>query len=523
MARKEKFGRFVLLEEVETSGLGIEYRAAKLSPTGLEKIVSLLRIKPSVAAHGDVVKALMEQVKFAAQIHNPNLLRIHGIGKVDAAYYISFEHVEGKSLRAIFDRTRQEGFPFSVDHTLLIASKTCAALEAAHARKLEGGARYFHGFLTPGCVLVSYEGEVRTRGFGLWPSGIREAGGATADEEAYLSPEQAAGSAADTRSDVWAAGALLFEMLTGRRVTEDGSREDASARVARARMKNPAGDDDALPKPIAEILRKALGADPDDRFRDVQEMRKAVDALLFSGDFSPTTFNLAFFMHSLFRQEIDREARALREEREASYGEFLADEPAPAPATPAPFGAPVFTAAPEPTAATAPAAPLTPATPVAAAPVAAAAAAHAAAPAITRPEPPPRRAAPAAAAPVLVPVAEATASPLHAASAAHARAEPGVSAQQAAAGFTFHKAEPAPGRSRPALAVVATALLILIGAAAGYMSVRARPAVTEAARLPPSTTLSPEAAAAMARVKELEDRLQAIEVEKAEAEARAAE
>ena len=103
----------------------------------------------------------MDQVKFAAQLQNPNILKIFGIGKVDASYYISYEFLEGKSLRAIFSRCRQDGFPFSVDHALLIASKICSALEYAHARKNEAGGRYFHGLVTPASVLVSYEGEVR--------------------------------------------------------------------------------------------------------------------------------------------------------------------------------------------------------------------------------------------------------------------------------------------------------------------------------------------------------------------------
>jgi serine/threonine-protein kinase len=507
MATKEKFGRFVLLEELETSGLGTEYRAAKLAPAGLEKIVSLLRIKPAVSARTEAVKALMEHIKFAAQLHNPNVVRIHGIGKVDAAYYVSHELIEGKSLRAVFERTRQDGFPFSVDHTLLIASKACSALEYAHSRKVDGGARYFHGFLTPGCVLVSYEGEVRVRGFGVWPSRIREAGAATPEEDAYLAPEQAADGRGDPRSDVWAIGALLFEMLTGVRASGDGKREDAVARLAQARMKNTAGDEEGLPRPIADILRKALAADPAARFAEVQELRKAVDALLFSGEFSPTTFNLAFFMHSVFRQDIDREARALREEKEASYADYLADEPAPAPGAAVP--------------------------PATAVPVAPLAEAAAPAPVAWLPE---RRASPPAA-PVVAPPAEASApaplpavsaplpaaTPSPAASPAPTRAAHDVSPQQAAAGFTFHRPPAAPRRNRGALAAVGTAALLLIGAGAGYMGLRGRPAVTEAALLPPSTTLSPEAVAAMARVKELEQRLQAIETEKAAAEARAAE
>lgn len=166
MANKEKFGKFLLFEAIESFGVGGEYRAAKLGAAGLEKIVSLLRVAPAVSGNAEVAKALMEQAKFAAQLQNPNIVKILGIGKVDASYYISSEFVEGKSLRAVFSRCRQDGFPFSVDHALLIASKICSALEYAHSRKIDGTTRYFHGLLTPGSVVLSYEGEVRVRGFG---------------------------------------------------------------------------------------------------------------------------------------------------------------------------------------------------------------------------------------------------------------------------------------------------------------------------------------------------------------------
>src|SRR6266545_306529 len=134
MPKKEKFGKFVLLDEVETSGLGTEYRAAKLSPAGLEKIVAILRVRPHLSARAETVKSLMEQVKFAAQLQNANIVKLFGAGKIDASFYISHEFIEAKSLQAVFNRGRQEGFPFSVDHALLIVSKVCSALEYAHAR-----------------------------------------------------------------------------------------------------------------------------------------------------------------------------------------------------------------------------------------------------------------------------------------------------------------------------------------------------------------------------------------------------
>src|SRR5204862_52820 len=106
---------------------------------------------------------------------------------------------------------------------------------------------------------------------------------------------------------------------------------DIAKRVADAKLLNPTTDDDALPKPIRDILKKTLTQDPATRFAEVQEMRKGVDTLLFSGDFTPTTFNLAFFMHSLFRDDIERESRRLKEERDADYAQPLPeDTPTPA-------------------------------------------------------------------------------------------------------------------------------------------------------------------------------------------------
>src|SRR5262249_49332991 len=126
------------------------------------------------------------------------------------------------------------------------------------------------------------------------------------------------------------------------------STDDMAARVTGAKLQSPPTDDDSLPKPLTEILRKCLARDPAARYGEVQEVRKAVDTLLFSGDFTPTTFNLAFFMHSLFREDIERDARLLKEEREASYAEYLADDAKAAAARGAAPGAPTMSSKTEP-------------------------------------------------------------------------------------------------------------------------------------------------------------------------------
>ena len=482
MAKRERFGKFVLLEDLEPSSLGSEDRAAKLGPGGFEKIVSILRLKPALGSNAETAKTLMDQVKVAAQLQNPNIVRIYGIGKVESVYYVSYEFVEGKTLGAIFERCRRDTFPFSVDHALLIASKICSALEYSHGRKTETGSRYCHGLLNPGNVLVSYEGEVRVRGFGQWLSRAKEAGALREKELLYLSPEQAAGGAPDTRSDVFAVGALLFEALVGRPLFEGGRAGDVAGRLAAARLQNPTGEDDRLPKPIADILGRSLVQEPSGRYAEIQEMRKAIDTLLFSGDYTPTTFNLAFFMHSIFRDDIDRESKQIKEEREATYAEFLAD------GAPKPTGNTI-------TLNTTP----IPAPPPKAEPV----------------KPPVPEA---AASPPLVPPPVREPHPPPPPEPSHAGAP--VSAKDAAAGFTFHK-ETAPKGRTPLLAAALLAILIVGGAA--YYFLGGRIAATPSPTPPPPSTLSPEATAALARVKELEDKLKAIEEEKAAAEQKAKE
>ena len=124
MAKKEQFGKFVLLQETDRHGWGSEYRAAKLGSAGLERIVTVTRLAPSISNDAMVAGQLMEQFRFAAQLQNPEITRVLAIGRVGSSHYVCSELVEGKPLKAMFARSRQEGFPSSLEHALLIAPTT---------------------------------------------------------------------------------------------------------------------------------------------------------------------------------------------------------------------------------------------------------------------------------------------------------------------------------------------------------------------------------------------------------------
>jgi len=496
MALREKFGRLVLLEETDSGQLGNEYRAARLGPSGFDRLVTVLRFSPTVSAHAEASKRLVEEARLAAQIHNSGIVRVLGVGRVGPSFYVSTELVEGRSLRTVLNCCREEGFPFGADHGLMITSRAAAGLELLHSRKDEAGRPLFHGLVSPRHLVVAFDGEVKLKGLGLW-SALGSTELLASEERGYLAPEQAE-QRGDARSDIYALGLVLLEALSGQ--PTDAS--DPLERVAKARLASPGGEGSPLPRPLGELLRRALAPDPAARFVSMVELRKAIDALLFSGDFTPTTFDLAFFMHTLFRDEVERDARAFDDARAGDYREFMAEEAAKGPAA--------LPARTEPYDAGTPQAPATDA--LAALPTEV--------PAPTLPEPKHSSQPLPAPVPLPTPVPRPASGPGSDASLRTTRVAREAGARDAVARLSLGGGASAPRASvsrRYGLAIGLFAAIV-VGGGAGwlYYYVTGRRAAV-------ATAQSAEQAAAQARVRELEAKIAQLEQEKAAAETRAAE
>ena len=482
MALREKFGRLVLLEQTDSDPLGNEYRAARLGPAGFDRLVSVLRFSGAVSGNAEASKRLEDEARRMSQLQSPGLVRVLGLGRVNQSFYVSTELAEGRTVRAVLTHCAEEGFPFAVDHALMIASRAAAGLEYLHGRKDESGHPFVHGLLTPGRLVVAFDGEVKVKGLGLWPA-LGPSGLLAPEERAYLAPEQAAG-ACEPRSDVYALGLVLLEALCAQ--PPDGN--DPLERIATARISSPGSEPVPLPKPLVALLRRALGREPGSRYTGIAEMRKAIDALLFSGDFSPTTFDLAFFMHTLFRDEVEKDTRAIEDARAADYQGFLSDDAAkPAAASPA----------------TEPAAPRSTssdandalgAMPTAVSPPTAPDSQHAHAAHAPRPT-----------------------SGTDSSGARHAHVSRDPSARDAPLRGTLGATAPRAGISRSLGLVLGLVGAVVLGGGAGWLYFVAQ------RRAAASSAANAEQAAAQARVHELETRIAQLEKEKAEAEVRAAE
>jgi outer membrane biosynthesis protein TonB len=447
--QKERWGRFVLLAETESGPWGTEYRAAQIGAAGFERLVSLVRFPPGFPA--SAVNLMAAQARAAMKVGGAGVLALVD-GDGDEGW-LAHEYVAGRSLGTVLAKGREEGMPFALDNALQVGRQVGIALERTHAQKGADGVPLIHGLLTPWSVIVSYEGAVQVRGFGLWASRTFE--GRLADDEAgVLAPEQVEGHA-DGRSDVYGLATLMLTCLGGGPAARGA---DLLQQLANLRQI----DDEPLPEGLLRALERALSPRAADRQSTVSELRREIEMVLFSNDLATTTFNLAFFMQTLFRQTVDDEAKAASREGQAAY----------------------YT--PEAAAET-----------VAAAPVPAAEQALAAAEIVSTP--------PAADTESIVAEAVGAPAPAHHEPVTQRRA---VHARRDAAG---------PGRAL----VIGGAVLVLALAVGGFLVVKGRRDAARAAAAP--ATLSPEAQAALARVQELEARLQTLEDERLRAEAAAAQ
>lgn len=325
METKERYGRFVLQSEDARTSAGSFFRAVQLGSGGYERHVALFRTELLIP---ETAQGVADGLKAGLQVQHAQVARGLEAGRIDKTAFVAVEMFEGRSVGALLERSQTEGHPFAADHALLIASKAAAALEAAQARK------QIHGFLVPEFIHVSHDGEVSVRAFGLPPRLLRQANSIGVREAGFLAPETEGTAPLDIRADIFSLGAQLLEMLTGSPLARTGP---TAAAIEAARIPSPGSDGMPIPKALANLLLQSLAEDPARRFKDAAAFKKAVDTLLFSGDYSPTTFNLAFFMHTLFRDEGDGDAAHIKAEKSADYRPYLATAIAP-PAAVSPSG-----------------------------------------------------------------------------------------------------------------------------------------------------------------------------------------
>lgn len=307
----QQFGEYLLFRRLTTDGLGETYRAGKIGNQGIERVV-LLRLFNGQGIDSDSLwRTIADRMSLHRILQNPHIGDGADVGRVGTTPYVAYEYVSGKNLSELLNQARARSFQIPTEHALFIMERITFGLSAAYSSR-HREQRVQHGFLIPENVLLSNEGEVRLIGFESGP-GLREFQDVALIRESfgpYLAPEATAGSSPAPTDDVFALGSLLYELLTGKRLmhTADGNYDPLVDDAVLA------AEDQPLPPPLRALLKSSL-ATKQQRIGDVQQWQQAFSRFIAEAQYSPTTFNLAFFMHTLFGGEIEQESVDIEREK----------------------------------------------------------------------------------------------------------------------------------------------------------------------------------------------------------------
>jgi tRNA A-37 threonylcarbamoyl transferase component Bud32 len=262
------FGRYELIRRLDGGGMGEVFLARARGPERVQKTVVLKRMRTDRASDEHLRARFVDEARVAVSLSHPHIVPVFEFGELDGQYFIVMEWLRGGNLAGIAGSGRP---PLSWAATALVGSQMCDALAYVHGRRNRQGAALVHGDVTPRNVLLSTDGHVLLADFGL----ARFAPRGRAGTARYLAPEQARGEAIDGRADLYALALVLSEAVTGMRVY-DADPETAARQAKSGVMPDLNGCDAEL----AQLLRRALAAQPSGRHREATQMREAFDALL---------------------------------------------------------------------------------------------------------------------------------------------------------------------------------------------------------------------------------------------------
>jgi serine/threonine protein kinase len=310
------FGRYLLVDRVAVGGMA-EVFAALDRDAPVRRLYALKRILPTIAEDRGLVSMFLDEARIAAQLRHPGIAAIHDLGKHGDAYWIAMEFVAGATLRALLDRLRRGGERLPVPLAAYVASRVADALDYAHReRDAEGRPlEVVHRDVSPANVLLGFDGRVCLIDFGIAQAAISTRGpdAVLRGKFGYMSPEQVRGAAVDRRSDVFALGAVLHEMLAGERLFTGPSELAVLERVRSADVRPPSSRNPGVPPALDRIVLRALAREPDDRIAWAGDLRDGLRECLGEVAWDAGAPALSRLLRSMFgdelRADLDRSER----------------------------------------------------------------------------------------------------------------------------------------------------------------------------------------------------------------------
>jgi eukaryotic-like serine/threonine-protein kinase len=319
-AQPVTFGRYTLLEKLAVGGMAEVFRAKIHSSHGFEKTLVVKRILPHLAADPSFVAMFIDEAKLTAQLTHPKIVQILDFGEVNGQYFTALEFVDGFDALGLLRTAAQKRVRVPPSVAVFIVQEILEALDYAHnARDMEGKPmQIVHRDISPSNIFVSKRGDVKLGDFGIAHAQRRDSKtqvGTLKGKYGYMSPEQVVGRPIDARSDLFAIGVVLAELLTGRRLFSAAADLDVLLKVRDVRLERLDRYGTDIPPALDRILRGALKKDPADRPQSALALRDQLSDYLFAAGERIGPAELRAFAARLLGADPDTAAQLLRTAR----------------------------------------------------------------------------------------------------------------------------------------------------------------------------------------------------------------
>jgi serine/threonine protein kinase len=276
-------GRYIIYGELASGGMAAVYLGQLLGQAGFSRAVAIKRLHEHLATEPEFVEMLIDEAKVVSAIHHPNVVSTLDVVCENDDLLIVMDYIEGETLSMLLREagTRSPGRPTSPAVASRIVLDVLAGLHAAHTAKTHTGQplNIVHRDVSPQNIMVGVDGVARVLDFGVAKAERRHHStkpGHIKGKFSYMSPEQVRGSRVDARTDVFAAGIVLWECLTGHRLFAQSEKQRGVERVLTMPIPRPSTHDKTLSRDVDEVVMRALARDPSARYASAADFAQAL-------------------------------------------------------------------------------------------------------------------------------------------------------------------------------------------------------------------------------------------------------
>jgi len=299
--------RYRVIEKLESGGMAEVFRAESEGLQGFRKQVAIKRVLPHLSSKKKFISMFLDEARLSAQLSHSNCVQVFDIGVGDNAYFIVMEFVDGANLKAVIEHLKKTGRDFPVEAAVYISLELCKGLSYAHELTDTNGEplHIVHRDMSPPNVLITKHGEIKIVDFGLAKANSqleKSEPGIIKGKFSYLSPEAAMGQDVDARTDVFAVGIILWELLASQRLFLGDTDFQTVKKVQAAQVPSISTINKKVPLELERIINRALARDPTQRYTTARALGIELSKFLFKFAVPVSQFEIAPLVLSAMKE-----------------------------------------------------------------------------------------------------------------------------------------------------------------------------------------------------------------------------